>query len=102
MPLPKDLASSGVAAIVTLIVENAHEKHLELYLEGAGANGARRTPVGAVGPGEAKELNASPGQVYRIPEPNGNVVRKHTVKPSPKRQRLVLKDNKVTTAKAEF
>ena len=50
--------------------------------------------------GGAKELNALPGQVYRIPEPNGRAVRKYTVKSAPKRQRLVLKDK--PTAKAEL
>ena len=83
---------------VTLIVENRFEKHLEIFREGVGVE--TRAPVGAVRPREATELNASPGHVYRIPEPNGRTVRKYTVKPSPKRQRLVLKDK--PTAKVEL
>ena len=43
-------------------------------------------------------MNVSPGHVYRIPEPNGRAVRKYTVKPSPKRQRWVLKDKQMANA----
>ena len=66
---------------VTLIVENRFEKHLEIFREGVGVE--TRAPVGAVRPREATEWNASPGHVYRIPQPNGRAVRKYTVKPSP-------------------
>ena len=87
------------AARVTVLFTNFHQNPLELCLAGGGAahGGAGReeeVPMGAVAPGETRELYALSGQVFHIlaaPSDPGPPVRKYTVKHSPKRQSLKLK-----------
>ena len=68
----------------------------EIFIEGGGS-------MDTVAPGESKELNALPGQIFRIlaapSDPSGRpVVRKYKVKPAPRRQRLVLKPKEEKSA----